>query len=164
MKPFRCLITLLLAIIAVVCFAPTAWAFCGFYVAKADTKLYNQASQVVIARNGDRTILTMANDYQGDVKDFAIVVPVPVVLQKDQVHVGDPQIIERLDAFSAPRLVEYFDQNPCMRPLRGGGRPGRLRFKAPAIGAAVPLCGVRIPISQAFFPAFLLHSFLLSIA
>jgi hypothetical protein len=117
MKPFRCLITLLLAIIAVVCFAPTAWAFCGFYVAKADTKLYNQASQVVIARNGDRTILTMANDYQGDVKDFAIVVPVPVVLQKDQVHVGDPQIIERLDAFSAPRLVEYFDPNPCMPPL-----------------------------------------------
>jgi len=118
MKPFRCLITLLLAIIAVVCFAPTAWAFCGFYVAKADTKLYNQASQVVIARNGDRTILTMANDYQGDVKDFALVVPVPVVLQKDQVHVGDPQIIERLDAFSAPRLVEYFDPNPC-NPPRG---------------------------------------------
>lgn len=117
MKPFRCLFTLLLAIVAVICFAPTAWAFCGFYVAKADTKLYNQASQVVIARNGDRTILTMANDYQGEVKDFAIVVPVPVVLQKDQVHVGDPEIIERLDAFSAPRLVEYFDPDPCNPPM-----------------------------------------------
>jgi hypothetical protein len=146
MKPFRCLITLLLAIIAVVCFAPTAWAFCGFYVAKADTKLYNQASQVVIARNGDRTILTMANDYQGDVKDFALVVPVPVVLQKDQVHVGDPEIIERLDAFSAPRLVEYFDQDPCMPILRGGGGSGRLRFKVPGIGAAVDesALGVRV--------------------
>jgi hypothetical protein len=117
MKPFRILITLLLAIVVVICFAPTAWAFCGFYVAKADTKLYNQASQVVIARNGDRTILTMANDFQGDVKDFAIVVPVPVVLQQDQVHVGDPKIIERLDAFSAPRLVEYFDPDPCERAL-----------------------------------------------
>ena len=117
MKPFRCLITLLLAIIAVVCFAPTAWAFCGFYVAKADTKLYNQASQVILARNGDRTVLTMANDYQGDVKDFAIVVPVPVVLQQDQVNVGDPKIIERLDAFSAPRLVEYFDPDPCDVPM-----------------------------------------------
>jgi hypothetical protein len=113
MKLFRVLMTLLLSVVAVVCFAPTAWAFCGFYVAKADTKLYNQASQVVIARNGDRTLLTMANDYQGEVKDFAIVVPVPVVLQKDQVHIGDPKVIERLDSFSAPRLVEYFDPDPC---------------------------------------------------
>jgi hypothetical protein len=116
MKLFRILITLLLTFVVVIGFAQKAWAFCGFYVAKADTKLYNQASQVIIARNGDRTILTMANDYQGDVKDFAIVVPVPVVLQQDQVNVGDPKIIERLDAFSAPRLVEYFDPDPCAPP------------------------------------------------
>ncbi|WP_375496661.1 DUF2330 domain-containing protein [uncultured Nostoc sp.] len=113
MKIFRFLTPLLLTIVAVFCFAPAAWAFCGFYVAKADTKLYNKASQVVIARNGDRTVLTMANDYQGEVKDFAIVVPVPTVLQKDQVRVALPNIIERLDAFSAPRLVEYFDPDPC---------------------------------------------------
>ena len=113
MKFFRHLTPFLLTIVAVFCFAPAAWAFCGFYVAKADTKLYNKASQVVIARNGDRTVLTMANDYQGEVKDFAIVVPVPTVLQKEQVRVALPQIIERLDAFSAPRLVEYFDPDPC---------------------------------------------------
>ncbi|WP_099237442.1 DUF2330 domain-containing protein [Synechococcus sp. BDU 130192] len=90
-----------------------AWAFCGFYVAKADTDLYNQASQVIIARDGDRTVLTMANDYEGEVSDFALVVPVPVVLKEEQVHVGEASIIKRLDGFSAPRLVEYFDENPC---------------------------------------------------
>lgn len=103
---------LLICLISLVC-VPKAWAFCGFYAAKADAKLYNQASQVVIARNGDHAVLTMANDYQGEVKDFAIVVPVPVVLQQEQVKVSDPKIIERLDAFSAPRLVEYFDPDPC---------------------------------------------------
>ncbi|MCC5642181.1 DUF2330 domain-containing protein [Nostoc sp. CHAB 5824] len=113
MRFFRLLMPLLLAVVAVFCFAPAAWAFCGFYVAKADTKLYNKASQVVIARNGDRTVLTMANDFQGEVKDFAIVVPVPTVLKKEQVRVTEPKIIERLDAFSAPRLVEYFDPDPC---------------------------------------------------
>ena len=100
-------------IASVFLFASKAWAFCGFYVAKADSKLYNQASQVAIARAGNRTVLTMANDYQGEVKDFAIVVPVPVVLQKDQIKVADSKIIDRLDAFSAPRLVEYFDPDPC---------------------------------------------------
>ncbi|NEU72240.1 DUF2330 domain-containing protein [Hassallia byssoidea VB512170] len=113
MKPFRLLISLLLTFVAMFCFTPAAWAFCGFYVAKADAKLYNKASQVAIARSGDRTVLTMANDFQGEVKDFAIVVPVPTVLQKEQVRVAQPKIIERLDAFSAPRLVEYFDSDPC---------------------------------------------------
>ncbi|MEH2456185.1 DUF2330 domain-containing protein [Nostoc sp.] len=113
MRFFRLLTPLLLAIVAVLWFAPAAWAFCGFYVAKADTKLYNKASQVVIAREDDRTVMTMANDFQGEVKDFAIVIPVPTVLQKEQVRVTEPKIIQRLDAFSAPRLVEYFDSDPC---------------------------------------------------
>ena len=121
MKLFRIFITLLTTLLVVIGFTPEAWAFCGFYVAKADTKLYNQASQVVIARDGDRTILTMANDYQGDVKDFALVVPVPVVLQQEQVRVGDPKIIKRLDDFSAPRLVEYFDPDPCAGSGVGNG-------------------------------------------
>ncbi|HEX2642042.1 MAG TPA: DUF2330 domain-containing protein, partial [Thermoanaerobaculia bacterium] len=46
--------------------ARTALGFCGFYVAKADTKLFNQASQVALVRDGDRTVMTMANDFQGD--------------------------------------------------------------------------------------------------
>ncbi|HEY9861737.1 MAG TPA: DUF2330 domain-containing protein, partial [Candidatus Obscuribacterales bacterium] len=113
MKLLRIFLAFLLAVVVFVGYVPTAWAFCGFYVAKADTKLYNKASQVAIARDKERTVLTMANDFQGDVKDFAIVVPVPVVLKQEQVHVGDPKVLERLDAFSAPRLVEYFDSNPC---------------------------------------------------
>jgi len=111
--------------------AAPAEAFCGFYVAKADSQLFNRASQVIIAREGPRTVLTMANDYQGDVKDFALVVPVPVVLQKEQVNVGDRRIVERLDAFSAPRLVEYFDEDPC-RPVYPASREVRMRAAAPS--------------------------------
>ena len=116
MKITRVLISICLAVLMVLICAPAAWAFCGFYVAKADAKLYNKASQVIIARNDNKTILTMANDFQGDVKDFAIVVPVPVVIKEEQVNIGENKIIERLDAFSAPRLVEYFDPDPCEQP------------------------------------------------
>ena len=90
-------------------------AFCGFYVARADTKLFNKASQVAIARDGDRTVLTMANDFQGEVKDFAMVIPVPTKIERKQIHVTDRAIVEHLDAYSAPRLVEYFDDDPCRR-------------------------------------------------
>lgn len=115
MKLFRISVIFIIVLATLICFVPPAQAFCGFYVAKADAKLYNKASQVVIARDGNRTILTMANDYQGEVKNFALVVPVPTIIQKEQVRVGDPLIMERLDAFSAPRLVEYFDPDPCMK-------------------------------------------------
>jgi len=93
--------------------APTVLGFCGFYVAKADTKLFNKASQVVLVRDGDRTVMTMANDFKGDLKEFAVVIPVPTFLQREQIHVGDKALIDHLDAYSAPRLVEYFDADPC---------------------------------------------------
>src|SRR5438105_214631 len=93
--------------------APLTYAFCGFYVAKADTSLFNKASQVVLVRHEDKTVLTMANDYQGSPKEFAIVIPVPTFLEREQIHVGDKALIDHLDAYSAPSLVEYFDPDPC---------------------------------------------------
>jgi hypothetical protein len=95
--------------------ATTAQAFCGFYVAKADTSLFNQASQVVLVRDGDRTVITMANDFEGDVEDFAIVIPVPTMIEREQINVGDRAVLEHLDAYTAPRLVEYHDPDPCRR-------------------------------------------------
>jgi hypothetical protein len=104
------------ALLAVAVAPPRASAFCGFYVAKADTKLFNQASQVVLVRHENKTVITMANDFRGDPTEFALVVPVPTVLEKGQIRVGDRVLIERLDSYTAPRLVEYFDPDPCALP------------------------------------------------
>ncbi len=92
--------------------APAA-AFCGFFVAKADADLFNEASKVVMTRDGYRTVLTMVNDYQGDPTDFAMVIPTPTVLEKEQIRVGDSKLVDHLDAYTAPRMVEYHDDNPC---------------------------------------------------
>ncbi|MCB1054362.1 MAG: DUF2330 domain-containing protein [Acidobacteria bacterium] len=92
-----------------------ARAFCGFYVARADTGLYNQASQVVLVRDGDRTVITMVSDVSGAPEEFAMVVPVPTFLERDQIHVTDKAIVDQLDAYSSPRLVEYHDSDPCAR-------------------------------------------------
>ena len=109
-------VRLLAGALAALLLAPiSASAFCGFYVAKADTKLFNDASKVVLVRDGDRTVITMANDYEGEPNEFAMVVPVPVVLQEGQVHVASPSLLSHLDAYTAPRLVEYRDEDPCSR-------------------------------------------------
>jgi hypothetical protein len=68
-----------------------------------------------MVRNEEKTVISMQNDYRGDLKEFAVVVPVPQVLQREQINVGDPKIFDRIDAYSAPRLAEYFDADPCTR-------------------------------------------------
>ncbi|HTJ47729.1 MAG TPA: DUF2330 domain-containing protein, partial [Kofleriaceae bacterium] len=93
-----------------------ARAFCGFYVDGAGTKLFNNATQVVLMRDGTRTVLAMQNNYQGPPEAFAMVVPVPVVLQKGDVKTLDRAIFDRVDALDAPRLVEYWEQDPCLVP------------------------------------------------
>jgi hypothetical protein len=93
--------------------AVPAGAFCGFYVAKADAKLFNKSSKVVLVRDGDETAITMASDYEGEPKEFALVVPVPTFIERNQIRVVDSKTVDHLDAFTAPRLVEYFDPDPC---------------------------------------------------
>jgi len=93
-----------------------AQAFCGFFVSGADASLTNNASQVVLLRKGSHTTLSMSNNYKGPPEDFAMVVPVPVVLKKEQVKTLSTEVFRRVDQLSAPRLVEYWEQDPCYVP------------------------------------------------
>jgi hypothetical protein len=93
--------------------APVASAFCGFYVAKADTDLFNDASKVVLVRDEERTVVTMASDYRGEPSEFAMVIPVVDVPERGQINVANPGLVDHLDEYTAPRLVEYYDENPC---------------------------------------------------
>ena len=122
-------------ILSIVLSTRLALGFCGFYVAKADTQLFNKASKVALVRHDGKTVMTMANDYRGDPQEFALVVPVPTFLERDQIHVGDRAVLDHLDAYSAPRLVEYFDENPCRpralpAPMAMAGRSQQARLAA----------------------------------
>jgi len=114
--------------------SPRAEAFCGFYVGKADASLFNDASQVIMVRRDNRTVISMANDYRGPLAEFALVVPVPTVLERSQIRIGDRTLFERIDSYSAPRLAEYFDPDPCQLAKRDAlmARKEALPASAPA--------------------------------
>lgn len=120
--------------------AQPAAAFCGFYVAQADAKLFNKASKVVLAWDDGTASVTMASDYEGDPKEFAVVVPVPTFIERKQIGIVDANIIDHLDRYTAPRLVEYNDADPCAQIVHersGAGMattmpaPGRIDYFAP---------------------------------
>src|SRR5688500_1204281 len=118
------------AVIAASLLPVAAEAFCGFYINGAGGEMFNNATQVVLMRNGTRTVLSMQNNYDGPAADFAMVVPVPVVLQEENVKTLPREIFARVDQLAAPRLVEYWEIDPCWREppsryeaMRGSGAP-----------------------------------------
>jgi hypothetical protein len=62
-------VRLLIAILLVLAWARPASAFCGFYVSGADAPLTNDATLVVLMREGQRTVLSMRNTYSGPPAD-----------------------------------------------------------------------------------------------
>src|SRR5262249_36612262 len=86
---------------------------CGFYFAKAAPELIHKCAKVVVARDGNTTAITMASDYEGEPKEFAVVIPVPTFIERKQIGVVEGKTIDHLDAYTAPRLVEYRDPDPC---------------------------------------------------
>ncbi len=102
------------AVAAALVAAPrAAHAFCGFYVNGAGGDMFNDATQVVLMRQGTRTVLSMQNDYRGPVADFALVVPVPTVLKEADVKTLEKSVFAKVDNMGSPRLVEYWEQDPC---------------------------------------------------
>ncbi len=114
--------------------ARPADAFCGFYVSGTGGKMFNDATEVVLMREGTRTVLAMQNDYKGPLEDFAMVVPVPVVLHEGDVKTLPKTVFDHVDSLGSPRLVEYWEQDPCPEPRP----PMRYRMAEGASGGYAP--------------------------
>ncbi|MFT5681536.1 MAG: hypothetical protein ACI8RZ_002442 [Myxococcota bacterium] len=105
-------------------FTQSASAFCGNYVGEAGAELVNTASEVAIVRQQNHTTITMASDFEADVSEFAVIIPVPVILTEEDVRVVDPSLFHTLDQYSGPRLVAYSCDELYPETSSGGGGLG----------------------------------------
>src|SRR5262249_52990309 len=99
--------------------------------------LVNNATMVVLMRGGTRTVLSMQNNYEGPPENFAMVVPVPVVLQKENVKTLTREAFDRIDQLGSPRLVEYWEQDPCAPQVKDEW--GAAMASASAVPAPSPM-------------------------
>jgi MYXO-CTERM domain-containing protein len=138
----------LLVAAALVAVPTAAHAFCGFYVSPSGEPMFNDATQVVLMRKGTRTVLSMQNNYKGPIEAFAMVIPVPVVLHEGDVKTLPKEVFANVERMGAPRLVEYWEQDPCRqemddedaRPMKkAGGAPMRHMAKASAADLGVTI-------------------------
>lgn len=102
------------ALVGTLAGASTAAAFPALYVARHDRAMGHTAASVVLLRDGSRTVVTLQLDYRGPAEDFALVIPVPGPLLAEDVRVLDKRLLDRLDGVTAPRLLERWEQDPCL--------------------------------------------------
>ncbi len=124
------LIRLTFTALALFLSAPAS-AFCGFYVGGSDAELTNDATQVALLRYGTKTVVSMQNNYDGPPEDFALVVPVPQVLQREDVRTLPEDLFEQLDRLTAPRLVQYWEKDPCAPPPPAQKPPAKALIDPP---------------------------------
>ena len=107
------------AVLAGLCVSSTASAFPGLYVAKHGGAMGSRAASVVLLREGTRTVVTLQADYRGPADAFALVIPVPGELAAEDVRIVDRRLMDRLDAATAPTLLEQWERDPCLAPPLG---------------------------------------------
>lgn len=73
----------------------------------------NHVTQVVVAKRGDDTAVTVWPDYEGPMDKFAIVLPVPADVKVAQVRTLKRDVVDRLDDVTAPRFHEFWEMDPC---------------------------------------------------
>ncbi|HEX7700266.1 MAG TPA: DUF2330 domain-containing protein [Kofleriaceae bacterium] len=135
------------AVLASMCIARAAHAFCGFYVAGSDAPMFNDATQVVLMRKGTRTVLAMQNNYKGPLQDFAMVIPVPVVLHEGDVKTLPKSVFEDVERMSAPRLVEYWEKDPCEKEREEYDRSVNIGASPPVAEAASGSAGMNYQVT-----------------
>jgi len=93
--------------------AAPAQAFPGFLASKTKTEIKINSTQVVLMKKGNVTAVTVMSDYEGPLDPFAMVLVVPADVAADHVTTLKREYVDRLDAISAPRFHEYWEQDPC---------------------------------------------------
>ena len=81
-----------------------AWA-CPTIVTATPSHLSFDTARVAIVHQDGRTTFSVSVNPLGDRQTFALVLPVPEVLAKDEVRTLDGEIFQRLDLYTSPRRV-----------------------------------------------------------
>jgi MYXO-CTERM domain-containing protein len=111
-SPARLLGVATLALVALSGVRPAA-AFPGFFASKKQEPIKTYSTQIAVMKRGPDTVVSVMPDYEGPIEPFAMVLLVPADVTIENVTTLKRDFVDRLDALSAPRFHEYWEQDPC---------------------------------------------------
>ena len=106
-----------------------AHAVPGLMLGHGPIQPLSPAVQVLLVRDGARTVVAIQPSYIGPGQDFVWMLPVPAGVRRDQIVANGylAELFRHLDHVTAPRLVGLEQRDPCPPPPSGqpaflGGR------------------------------------------
>lgn len=73
----------------------------------------NSSTKVALVRDGDSTVMTIYSNVKTKLLNFAMVIPVPTSISREQIRVVEPKVFEWFEEKTAAKLVENWDSSPC---------------------------------------------------
>ena len=113
MKAAKALFLALLGAGSILGTGTSASAFPGFLTSKTGAEIKVNSTQVVLMKKGNQTAVSVMSDYEGSLEPFAMVLVVPADVTAERVTTLKREYVDRIDAISAPRFHEYWEQDPC---------------------------------------------------
>ncbi|HWZ87438.1 MAG TPA: DUF2330 domain-containing protein [Polyangiaceae bacterium] len=113
MKALKTSLSLRLGLCLALFVAAPARAFPGFLASKKATDVKIHSTQMVVMKKGTTTAVSVMPDYEGPLEPFAMVLIVPADVTAERVTTLKREYVDRVDAISAPRFHEYWEQDPC---------------------------------------------------
>ncbi|MCY1058870.1 DUF2330 domain-containing protein [Nannocystis sp. SCPEA4] len=95
----------------------TAVGFDGLFVGRDGRTTTSRTSSVVLMRERTRTVMTVQGTYEGPREDFALVMPVPASVRREDVRVLPREVMATVASVSAPQMLEFWEQDPCAAGL-----------------------------------------------
>lgn len=105
--------TLVVLVVAMLA-AAESWAFPGLAVSVSGKRPTISKTELVVMQHAEVSIVTLAVEYQGPVERFALLLPVPRDVERRRLRTVKHEFIARLEQLTAPRVFEFWEQDPCV--------------------------------------------------
>ena len=92
----------------------TAWAFPGVLVGVTPRPPQVSTTELVVMQQGGLSVVTLSVDYLGPFERFALLVLVPRDVERQRLKTVKHEFIARLEQLTAPRVFEFWEQDPCV--------------------------------------------------
>lgn len=85
----------------------------GLLLAKDGNPIFNKSSYIIYARNGEHNSITFTGDIRTAADEVLILIPLPTNVKYSDIKTVNIETMNHLLRYSAPRLIEYEDFDPC---------------------------------------------------
>lgn len=71
------------------------------------------STNIFLMQKGETSVVTVHPDYEGPLRAFAVIVPVPKDVTKDRITTLKREYGDRVAQISAPKFAEFWEMDPC---------------------------------------------------